>query len=61
MVSEDVLRQLVGALLELIDDSVVQRILVLLQPPDQVVGHLVEKAAVRNTYAAGLVVTVIRW
>ena len=40
VIGEDVRGELVGALLELIDDGVVQRVLVLLQPADQVVGHL---------------------
>lgn len=40
VVGEDLLHQLVGTLLELIDDSVVQGILVLLQPAGNVVRHL---------------------
>ena len=38
MVSKDVNDQLVGAVLEDVDDRVVQRVLVLLQPAGQVVG-----------------------
>ena len=41
VVGEDVLGQLVGALLELVHHGVVERVLVLLQPADQVVRHLV--------------------
>lgn len=40
VVSEDLAYQLVGTLLELIDDSVVQGILVLLEPSGDVVRHL---------------------
>jgi hypothetical protein len=40
MVSEDLNKQFVGGLLELVDNSVVQGVLVLLKPSSQVVGHL---------------------
>lgn len=40
MVGKDFAYQLVGTLLELIDDSVVQGILVLLEPASDVVRHL---------------------
>lgn len=40
VISEDLLHQFVVTLLELIDDSVVQGILVLLEPAGDVVGHL---------------------
>ena len=40
MVGEDLADQRVVALLELVDDGVVERILVLLQPVGDVVGHL---------------------
>ena len=40
MISEDLLDQLVATLFELIDDSVVQGILVLLEPAGDIVGHL---------------------
>lgn len=40
---EDLDEQFVGALLELIDDSVVQRVLVLLQPTGDVVWYLKKK------------------
>lgn len=40
MVSEDLAQQLVGTLLELVNDSVVQGVLVLLQPASDVVRHL---------------------
>jgi len=39
MVSEDLDCEGVGGLLELVDDGVVERILVLLKPASQVVGH----------------------
>lgn len=42
MVFEDGLQQHVGALLELVNDAVVQGVLVLLQPAGEVVGHLEE-------------------
>ena len=41
MIGEDLVHQLVGSLFELVDDSVVQRILVLLQPAGNIVRHLV--------------------
>ena len=40
VISEDLLDQLVATLFELIDDSVVQGILVLLEPAGDIVGHL---------------------
>lgn len=40
VIREDILDELVGTLLELVDDSVVQGILVLLEPASNVVGHL---------------------
>ena len=40
VISEDLLDQFAGTLFELIDDSVVQGILVLLEPAGDVVGHL---------------------
>lgn len=43
MVSEDLLNQLVLALLELVNYGVVKRILVLLKPATDVVGNLVYK------------------
>ena len=42
MVGEDLLDELVGTLLELVDDGVVQGILVLLEPASDVVRHLVQ-------------------
>lgn len=41
MVSEDLKQQFVLALLELVDDSVVKRVLVLLKPSSDVVADLV--------------------
>ncbi len=40
VIGEDLLHQFVGTLLELVDDSVVQGILVLLEPAGNVVGDL---------------------
>lgn len=40
MVSEDLNQQLVGALLKLVDDGVVKRVLVLLKPASDVVADL---------------------
>ena len=40
MISENILDQFVGSLFELIDDSVVQGILVLLEPAVNIVRHL---------------------
>lgn len=40
VIDENLLHQFVGTLLELIDDSVVQGILVLLEPAGNVVRHL---------------------
>ena len=40
MISENILNQFVGSLLKLIDDSVVQGILVLLEPAVDIVRHL---------------------
>lgn len=45
VISEDLLHQFVVTLLELIDDSVVQGILVLLEPAGDVVGHLQKKTS----------------
>lgn len=45
VISEDLLHQSVVTLLELIDDSVVQGILVLLEPAGDVVGHLQKKTS----------------
>jgi hypothetical protein len=41
MISEDLAEQIVATLLELIDHSVVQGILVLFQPVGNIVGHLI--------------------
>ena len=45
MIGEDAVDQKIGSLFELIDDSVVQGILVLLQPAGDVVRHLQVKRA----------------
>ena len=41
MISEDLTQQVVATLLELVDHSVVQGILVLFQPVGNIVGHLI--------------------
>lgn len=46
VVSEDILYQFVGTLLELVDDSVVQGILVLLKPAGDIVRHLFEDISI---------------
>lgn len=48
VVSEDLLNQFAATLLELIDDSVVQGILVLLEPAGNVVGHLSDTRVSKN-------------
>lgn len=42
MISPDLNNQLVGALLEQVDDGVVEGILVLLEPAAKIVGHLIK-------------------
>ena len=46
MVNEDLAKQSVGSLLELVNDCVVQRILVLLEPAGKIVWHLIRDTRV---------------
>lgn len=48
VISEDLNKQLVGTLLELVDNSVVQGVLVLLKPSSQVVGDLFHDKCVKS-------------